>query len=222
MRIYTYILEHDTGFAPNPFHGWCTLAGCKPVIRKTAKVGDWIVGITPHDDGNRVAYAMTVAEALSFPQYWKDSRFKAKRQREKSHSRVKRRGDNINPSRKHDLSGKQVLVARRFCYQGAEAFEFPSHLAAFATPGRFYRVKFTDTERAKLLAFLEALPQGVHGRPRDWPEDDDSWRPKRRRKPYDVRRWTEQPRESYELIDEDGTMMAPAAPCRKPRRPRCG
>lgn len=47
MRVFTYVLDHDTGFAPNPFHGWCTLAGCKPVIRRTARIDDWIVGMTP-------------------------------------------------------------------------------------------------------------------------------------------------------------------------------
>jgi len=29
---YSYVLEHDTGFAPNPFFGYLTLAGCKPLL----------------------------------------------------------------------------------------------------------------------------------------------------------------------------------------------
>ena len=29
MRIYAYVVTHDNGFAPNPFHGFCTLATCK-------------------------------------------------------------------------------------------------------------------------------------------------------------------------------------------------
>ena len=32
----------DYGFAPNPYFGYCTLATCKPVIRRCAGVGDWI------------------------------------------------------------------------------------------------------------------------------------------------------------------------------------
>ncbi len=47
MRIYAYILKVDSGFAPNPFHGWCTLACCKPAIRRKARPGDWIVGRLP-------------------------------------------------------------------------------------------------------------------------------------------------------------------------------
>ena len=32
-------------FAPNPFHGVCTLACCKPRVRKKAKVGDYVLGM---------------------------------------------------------------------------------------------------------------------------------------------------------------------------------
>lgn len=39
-NLYAYAITRDLGFAPNPFHGFCTLATCKPGIRKTAKVGD--------------------------------------------------------------------------------------------------------------------------------------------------------------------------------------
>ncbi len=42
--IHSYIVRYDSGFAPNPFYGFCTLATCKPDIRKHAQVGDWIVG----------------------------------------------------------------------------------------------------------------------------------------------------------------------------------
>lgn len=34
MKIYTYIMTDDYSFAPNPYFGLCTLACCKPKIRK--------------------------------------------------------------------------------------------------------------------------------------------------------------------------------------------
>ena len=37
MTLYSYTVAADTGFAPNPFHGFCTLACCKPGIRRTAQ-----------------------------------------------------------------------------------------------------------------------------------------------------------------------------------------
>ena len=34
MIVYEYVMTSDSGFAPNPFYGACTLACCKPKIRK--------------------------------------------------------------------------------------------------------------------------------------------------------------------------------------------
>ena len=39
-----YKMTHDTGFAPNPFHGVLTLATCKPKIRACRKADDWVAG----------------------------------------------------------------------------------------------------------------------------------------------------------------------------------
>ena len=46
MNCFRYKIEHDYGFAPNPFHGTLSLATCKGPIRqnKNLQVGDWIVG----------------------------------------------------------------------------------------------------------------------------------------------------------------------------------
>lgn len=206
MRIFAYVLAFDSGFAPNPFHGWCTLACCKPAIRRRARPGDWIVGITRRGRDNRLAYAMKVEETLSFAEYWSDPRFRAKRPRWQTGAPVVERcGDNCyEPSgadefrqlpsghwdhennrenrreKAKDLRGVRVLVGRRFCYFGANAEQFPEHVS-FQLPARFNRVNFTDQEKATLLPFLEGLPQGIQGQPRNWPKDDVSWRQRRAR-----------------------------------------
>ena len=41
-RIHSYVVRYDSGFAPNPFYGYCTLATCKPNIRRSADIGDWV------------------------------------------------------------------------------------------------------------------------------------------------------------------------------------
>ncbi len=79
-RLYSYVVAHDTGFAPNPFWGICTLACCKPRIRKTVgaqlsanpNLNIWVVGLTPKhgDDGNDIIYVMKVTEALSYADYF--------------------------------------------------------------------------------------------------------------------------------------------------------
>ena len=98
MRLYSYVVRYDSGFAPNPFYGWCTLATCKPRIRQSAQVGDWIIGT---GSGNRLVqrggylvYAMHVTEIMTFNEYDTDPRFQSKkpyRQGSRKHSC----GDNI-------------------------------------------------------------------------------------------------------------------------------
>ena len=80
--LYTYVITRDFGFAPNPFHGLCTLATCKPDIRKTANVGDWIMGVGGRSLGivkRKCIFLMKVSEKISFQDYWDDVRFSLKK-----------------------------------------------------------------------------------------------------------------------------------------------
>lgn len=81
MKGYSYIVKRDFGFAPNPFYGMCTLATCKPIIRKNNQVGDYVIGLTPRDRGrgNRLVYLMRVTEVTTFDAYWADPRFACKK-----------------------------------------------------------------------------------------------------------------------------------------------
>src|SRR5258708_34492950 len=80
-KVYSYAVARDFGFAPNPFYGWCTLATCKPVIRRVARVGDFILGTGSKqlDREGFVIYAMRVTEALTFNEYWSDKRFQTRK-----------------------------------------------------------------------------------------------------------------------------------------------
>ena len=64
--LFSYVVRFDSGFAPNPFYGYCTLATCKPRIRKAAGVGDWVVGSGSNDSlvrrGGYMVYAMQVSD----------------------------------------------------------------------------------------------------------------------------------------------------------------
>lgn len=195
MRVYTYIVAADSGFAPNPFHGWLTLACCKPRIRAGAEPGDWVVGLSPARDGHRLVYAMKVGEVLSFADYWRDRRFRRKRPRWTETATVERCGDNCYqplrgggfrqlPSRHYDhardrehprakvrdLGGENVLVSRRYSYFGSAAEEWPPELA-FAIPGRGHRVRFAPEQVAQLVRHLERLERGRRRLPRRFVEE---------------------------------------------------
>jgi len=77
-----------------PSSGTGTLACCKPAIRRTAVEGDWIVGLTPKAQGNRVIYYMKVEQVMGFDAYWRDSRFRARRAKP-NFGIVRKSGDNI-------------------------------------------------------------------------------------------------------------------------------
>ena len=81
MRLFSYVVARDFGFAPNPFYGACTLATCKPGIRKGTDIGDWIIGTgsKKKDRGDFLVYAMRITEAMTFSEYWNDPRFSRKK-----------------------------------------------------------------------------------------------------------------------------------------------
>ena len=83
IRLYSYVVKNDAGFAPNPFYEFCTVATCKPRIRKTAQVGDWILGTGSNERSKRrggyIVFAMRVSEIMSFHEYWQAPRFLCKR-----------------------------------------------------------------------------------------------------------------------------------------------
>jgi len=107
MKMSVYIMTDDTGFAPNPFWDYLTLACCKPVIREHAILEDWIVGFrgrglfSKHksdeapDEIFKLIYCFQIKEILSFSDYFNDPRFENKRPDFKKTDTKYHVGDNI-------------------------------------------------------------------------------------------------------------------------------
>ena len=150
-KLYTYIVRHDIGFAPNPFYGVCTLATCKPGIRDKARIGDWVAGVGSKQKGQQgqLVFAMRVEEALSYDAYWSDPRFQQKKPN-RAGSLKQRYGDNVyhrspsgeswiqedgrhslddgSPNMLHirrDTGAPRVLLSTTFVYYGHNAVEIP-------------------------------------------------------------------------------------------------
>jgi hypothetical protein len=198
-RLFSYVVNHDTGFAPNPFFGYCTLATCKPSIRRTANVGDWIAGLTSKSKGNKLIYAMRVSEIVTFIDYFGDDRFGVKKPDFSKGEVLHKCGDNIyepladgkfrqlqsmhsknrtvheDPgAKRHDLRGLNVLVSDNFSYLGKSAVELPDNLTDLIV-GRGHKNKFSQETVATFEAFFSKLPSGVADAPSVWPGDDVSW-----------------------------------------------
>ena len=79
--LHSYKMSRDFGFAPNPFWGICTLACCKPRVRRSAQVNDWVVaaGVPKNNMQNCVVFGMRVTETMTFDEYWNDPRFQCKK-----------------------------------------------------------------------------------------------------------------------------------------------
>lgn len=160
MKLYSYIVARDFGFAPNPFFGFCTLATCKPKIRSGATIGDWIIGTgakSRYNLAGRLIYAMQASDILDFDTYWNDPRFIRKRPNLNGSLKVIY-GDNIyhregkrwmqsdshhsfengRPNKaniKWDTSVNRVLVATKFVYWGKAAPVIPKPFRSFSRTG---------------------------------------------------------------------------------------
>jgi hypothetical protein len=153
---YVYVVDRDFGFAPNPFHGYCTLATCKPGIRSKANVGDWVVGIggARLSATGRCIYSMRVTDIVSFDEYWSNPQYRDKKP-VRNGSRKMLVGDNIyhrspqagawqqahshhsNPDGSpnlhniaNDTRANRVLISRHFLYFGRCAPSLPATMLA--------------------------------------------------------------------------------------------
>jgi hypothetical protein len=153
-KIYMYVVDRDFGFAPNPFHGYCTLATCKPRIRNKAEVKDWVIGMggSRLRATGRCIFAMCITEKLTFNKYWEDSIYLDKKPI-RNGSRKMMVGDNIyqfdavknvwyqanshhsnadgsiNPHNlRTDTKSDKVLISQHFFYFGRETILIPSDL----------------------------------------------------------------------------------------------
>lgn len=196
-RLFTYTIPVDDGAAPNPFDGICTLAICKPSIRRIAQVGDWIAGLgaknAPSGDlSGKLVYAMRVQEVLSMREYdiQAKSRWPNRVPNTSSLNLQDRLGDciydfscsppaqrrsvhNID-NMKTDLNGKNVLVSKEFYYFGSSAIPLPSELKSICHQTQGHK---SNSNKELFIPFVEWIrgqdyePGLMHG----WPDYIVKW-----------------------------------------------
>ena len=166
-KLYSYVVEHDTGHAPNPYFGVCTLCRCKfrtdPTkprnVVEQAGEGDWVVGTGGSNPrrsaGNgRLVYAMRVGEKLTREEYFGDDRF-AKKKPSATGAHAKRRGDNVTPADDFEKFRQFALISSHFYYFGASAVRIPEKFSALEKKGPGFKCRFDPAFIASFIRWLE-------------------------------------------------------------------
>ena len=196
-------MTSDSGFAPNPYHGFMTLACCKPKIRSTADVDDYVIGTysiakSLRGDGH-VVYAMRVTKTVTFDEYSTKDRFKCKKP-SRNGDVIAMAGDNIysrqdcdspwiqadsahsNPDgsqsierTEHDTKVNRVLISKDFVYFGGDGPELPIFGGEDIRATRpGHRSSFGDATLDAFIDWFQRLPKGQLGDPKE------PYRPRRR------------------------------------------
>lgn len=163
-RLFSYVVDHDYGFAPNPFGGFCTLAKCKYGTRRRnivelAGEGDWVAGTGGADlkksaGHGRLVYAMRVDEVVSLDEYVRAHR-----------------GDRIDAGPEKGGDDRLALISHHYFYFGRNAIDIADiprthrgHPFEKAGPG--HRADFTEAFVGAFARWLrDTFKVGVHGPP---------------------------------------------------------
>ncbi|WP_140426753.1 hypothetical protein [Acidovorax sp. Root267] len=196
-RLFTYTIRVDDGAAPNPFHGMCSLAICKPGIRRVAKRNDWIAGLgstnAPSGDlSGHLVYAMRVEEVLSLRDYdlQASTRWLHRIPNIRSTALQERLGDCIYdfsggaPVQRAgvhgprnvsiDLSGKNVLISKDFYYFGSRAAKLPDDLLSICHQTQGHRSNSNAPYFDQFVSWVRSLvatPGQLYG----WPDHIVDW-----------------------------------------------
>jgi Nucleotide modification associated domain 2 len=141
-RIYYYKLTHDAGAAPCIQRGILSLAICKPIIRRSAEVGDIIFGFTANslDRQNRLIYAALITKKLRKGEYYEGDKFTSRDDciYEFRQGRYVRRKDAKFHNNPGDLS-----------HDLGEHPEYPRANVLLSTDFRYFGVNGTDEYKSK-------------------------------------------------------------------------
>lgn len=181
MKLFRYILLHDAGMAPCPDSDLITLAVCKPRIRASAKVGDWIAGFCPVS-GNpaldrplgMLAYIGRVSACLSVGEYEKKytDRSDAIYRQQQDGSFYRKRPtyhDDADAIRKDLSAGVLVLDPDASWYFGDQPVRLIDEFLPLAAQGVGHKMNgATEAQIMALAGWLrERCPPGRYGDPRN-------------------------------------------------------
>ena len=163
-KLFSYVVDHDYGYAPCPFGGFCTLAKCKYGSKKRnivelAEEGNWIAGTGGADLGKsaghgKLIYAMRVDEKIPLADYCRAHK-----------------GHRIDAEPLKHMDDRYALTSYHYFYFGRNAIDISgipqTHLDhPFEKTGPGHRCDFTEEFVEEFARWLKTnLKVGVHGPP---------------------------------------------------------
>ncbi|MBU1616051.1 hypothetical protein KJ693_12180 [bacterium] len=192
MKLYSYCLKGDDGAAPNPFWGICTLVICKPIIRKHANKGDWIVGLGSTNSPIRnmsdcVVFTMQVTDKITMQEYdnYCQANYPAKIPNRQSKNYRCRVGDCIydytqgtspkirlgvhdEGNREGDMKGKYALISHHFYYFGDNPVKLPKSLKPIMHPTQGHKSTVNQPYLEEFVSWITNLdykPNKLYGEP---------------------------------------------------------
>jgi Nucleotide modification associated domain 2 len=164
MTLFSYVVDHDLGFAPNPYSGYCTLVHCKfsdtgerRNIVELAEIGDWILGTGGSGKQSaghgKLIFLMRVDEKPTFEEFLADRRFRG-------------RSDWID----FGSGNSFALVSERYFYFGKNALNIsslPEYLTTgLAKRGPGFRSDYPEEGIMGLIEWISRkYKTGMHGDP---------------------------------------------------------
>jgi hypothetical protein len=162
-KLFSYVVDHDYGLAPNPEAGICTLVHCKFRNRRSRNIvelatrGDWIIGTGGAgrcSTGNgTIVYFMKVTSRIQFKKYLSNPKFTGRR-------------DRFDAGWGNEIA----LVSSDFFYLGSNAISMeglPEHLRErLAKKGRGFRKDYpAESLRSLIRWFRKTQRAGKNGEP---------------------------------------------------------
>ncbi len=163
-KLFSYVVDHDLGFAPNPFGDFCSLAKCKfgqtnRNIVELAEEGDWIAGTGGADlsksaGHGKLIYAMRVDEKTPLATYCRANQ-----------------GRRVDAHHDIDESGRFALLSYYYFYFGRNALDISEIPRAalehpFEKSGPGHRSDFSDEFFEEFSGWFGLnFKVGVHGLP---------------------------------------------------------